>query len=132
MHEEYRMVDLESFRWNNRLVLVFGPTAEDAAVMQQRAWLDEQARGTGERDLVVGYIFAFGPSTLGKETVSPDDVARLLDRFDIRPDTFKFVLVGKDGGVKRTATEPVDVNDLFAQIDAMPMRQIEMQQQGER
>jgi len=37
-------------------------------------------------------------------------------------------LVGKDGGVKRSETTPVQATAIFEQIDAMPMRQQEMQE----
>ena len=125
------MVNLESYRWNNRIVLVFGTAATDVAVMQQRAWLDQQARGIDARHVVVGYIFEHGPSVVGEEAMSPEDAATLREQFDIRSGTFNFVLVGKDGGVKRSANEPVAADDLFALIDAMPIRQREMRQQGE-
>ena len=38
----------------------------------------------------------------------------------------KYVLIGKDGGVKRRWNGQIDVDDLFQAIDAMPMRQFEM------
>ena len=38
----------------------------------------------------------------------------------------KYVLIGKDGGVKRRWSGPLNVGDLFQTIDAMPMRQYEM------
>jgi hypothetical protein len=41
-------------------------------------------------------------------------------------------LVGKDGGVKRQDTKPVKATAIFEQIDAMPMRQQEMQQRGRK
>ena len=40
------------------------------------------------------------------------------------------LLVGKDGSVKRTAHEPLDADDLFAQIDQMPMRRREIRERG--
>ena len=125
------MVNLESLRWNTRIVLVFGTAATDVAVMQQRAWLDQHVNRISERDLVVGYIFEHGPSVIGEEAILPEDSATLREQFDVRVGAFKFVLVGKDGGIKRAANEPVGADDLFAQIDAMPMRQREMRQRGE-
>ena len=38
------------------------------------------------------------------------------------------ILVGKDGGVKLRQNAQVKLNDIFALIDAMPMRQEEMRQ----
>jgi len=41
-----------------------------------------------------------------------------------------FVLIGKDGGVKRRWTGKLSVDELFQAIDAMPMRQFEMRTRG--
>ncbi|NMG19341.1 hypothetical protein DP116_07665 [Brasilonema bromeliae SPC951] len=38
------------------------------------------------------------------------------------------VLVGKDGGVKRRETTPVQAKAIFDEIDAMPMRRQEMRE----
>ena len=41
-------------------------------------------------------------------------------------DGFEIVLIGKDGGVKLRSKTPLDVETLYAVIDAMPMRRREM------
>jgi hypothetical protein len=38
------------------------------------------------------------------------------------------ILVGKDGTEKRREQTPIELADIFNQIDAMPMRQQEMKQ----
>ena len=38
---------------------------------------------------------------------------------------FAVVLIGKDGGVKRTETQPLAPADLFGTVDKMPMRRQE-------
>ena len=125
------MLDLESFRWKNRVALVFGPTSDDAGVKQQRHWLEQHIDGAVERDLIVGYIFEDGQSTLGDDAVTPPDGAALRQRLGVVSGSFAFVLLGKDGGVKRHALEPVPSDDLFGQIDAMPMRQREIEDNRE-
>ena len=55
---------------------------------------------------------------------------RLRDRFDVPDDAFRVVLVGKDGTEKRREAEPVSARSVFDTIDAMPMRQREMQESG--
>lgn len=42
----------------------------------------------------------------------------------------EFILIGKDGTVKRVWQNIVPMDELFATIDAMPMRQREMREQG--
>jgi hypothetical protein len=39
---------------------------------------------------------------------------------------FTYLLIGKDGGVKARAREAVPLDEVFRQIDSMPMRQQEM------
>jgi hypothetical protein len=58
-------------------------------------------------------------------------VRRLRERFDVAPDVFRVVLVGKDGTEKRRDAEPVTARSIFDTIDAMPMRQREMRESSE-
>jgi hypothetical protein len=66
--------------------------------------------------------------------LSARDCDALRDRFGRNRkgavDGFAALLVGKDGGVKRTSYEPLDTDDLFDQIDQMPMRRREMRERG--
>ena len=55
---------------------------------------------------------------------APHEKGRL--RAALAVDGFEVLLVGKDGGVKLRQETPLSVDDLFATIDAMPMRQREM------
>jgi len=53
-------------------------------------------------------------------------VRRLRDRFSVPPVAFRVILVGKDGTEKQRSAEPVSIRSIFDRIDAMPMRQREM------
>jgi hypothetical protein len=44
--------------------------------------------------------------------------------------TFTFILIGKDGGVKLRANEPISKEKLYRTVDDMPMRKSEMKQQN--
>ena len=39
---------------------------------------------------------------------------------------FRFILIGKDGGIKLSSDKPVTLEQLFALIDSMPMRRYEV------
>ncbi|UMA64881.1 DUF4174 domain-containing protein [Roseivivax marinus] len=104
--------DLSALRWEARPVLLFAASANDAAYTEQLAALREARAGLADREIVV------------LADTSPDMNGALRQRFG--PDGFLFVLVGKDGGVKRTETAPIAAGSLFDTIDAMPMRQREM------
>ena len=52
------------------------------------------------------------------------------ERFGVEPGTFAALLVGKDGAVKHRSAEPVEPGELYALVDAMPMRRREMRERG--
>ncbi len=56
---------------------------------------------------------------------------RLRQDYATGTDGFQVVLIGKDGGVKLRAAEPVAAGDFFALIDTMPMRRREMREGAE-
>ncbi|MHC5826161.1 MAG: DUF4174 domain-containing protein, partial [Nostoc sp.] len=66
------------------------------------------------------------------QPIDESSAAKLRNRFRVNKENFRVILVGKDGGVKRSDTTPVKATAIFEQIDAMPMRQQEMQQRGRK
>jgi hypothetical protein len=56
--------------------------------------------------------------------------AALRERFDVAPDRFAVLLVGKDTTVKRRSDQPVEMASLYQQIDRMPMRRAEMRRRS--
>ena len=48
------------------------------------------------------------------------------------PRGIDFNLIGKDGGIKKIWSDVVWIEDLFATIDAMPMRRYEMRQKADK
>jgi hypothetical protein len=118
--------DLTSYRWQQRLLLVFAAHPSDPDCMVFAKELSASRDALQDRDLVLGRIFEQGPSQLGARPLPPEDAQSLHRRFGIRPATFTVVLIGKDGGVKMKREGRVDLEAIFARIDAMPMRQQEM------
>lgn len=117
---------LEPYRWRKRLILLFGPSAENETHQVQTKELEAARAGLEDRDLVVFHLLSDGSGRSEEESPAQDEIAALQDRFKVAKNAFTFALIGKDGTVKRRAEEPVRVDDLFAQIDAMPMRRREM------
>ena len=106
---------LETYRDRARVLILSAPDAADAQLTAQRAALRSICSGLAERDLVV------------LEAVGSGAEARALRAaLGLPADGFRVVLIGKDGGAKLTAAEPVAPQRLFATIDAMPMRRVEM------
>ena len=118
-------VDLKQYQWEKRLILLFAPSAEEQAYREQVVVL-EGSEGLLERDLLIAHLFETGSGQLGDEVLSEDEAAALRSEYEVG-DGFTFILIGKDGTEKRRSQEVVQVDDLFTQIDSMPMRQREMQ-----
>ncbi len=125
-------VDLKTYQWNNRLLLIFAPSAADTSYQQQEQMLDAATDALQERDMVVGAFFedAEGTNRIGAQHVSPEATAALWKQFNAPRGRFRVFLVGKDGSVKQQYDQPVAPNDVFVTIDSMPMRQQEMRKDG--
>lgn len=108
---------LDAYRDRARVLVLSAPDAEDSQLKAQRAALGPVRDGVAERDLVV--LEAVG---------SGAEAHALRAALGLPADSFRAVLVGKDGGAKLTAAAPIPPQRLFATIDAMPMRRGEMRE----
>ncbi len=119
-------LDLSTFRWKNRLILLFGPKLGDPQYRQQVEALSQDAPGLEERDILVFHFLNQGGAFYQSKEISPNSTQKLQKKYKIDPSTFTCILIGKDGGVKLRKEEVVQLNSLYALIDSMPMRQSEM------
>jgi hypothetical protein len=109
---------LQTNRWKKRILLVVAPSAADPDYKRQHALLAAAPQALSERDfLVLDVLF---------DQLDPTDRQFLLQRTQLNENRFAVVLIGKDGGVKRTETQPISMPALFSTVDKMPMRQQEM------
>ncbi|MGU3666095.1 DUF4174 domain-containing protein [Methylobacterium sp. A49B] len=108
---------LDSYRDRARVLVLSAPDAGDAHLKAQRTALGSARASIAERDLVV--LDAVG---------SGAEARALRARLGLPADSFRAVLIGKDGGAKLTAESPIAPQTLFATIDAMPMRRAEMRE----
>ena len=123
---------LENHRWENRLLLVFSPRADDMRARELDGKLESRACELADRDLVIGRFPTFGDARLGDEALSPESAAQIRSDFDVDFGDFVVILVGKDGYEKRRDKELPDLDAIFEQIDGMPMRRAEMRARGDR
>ncbi len=127
---------LEEHQWEHRLLFVFAPSDTSDALAQQASAFEGHDAGFRDRDLLL--LTVTRPDQGRHRTVPGADsrpltegaARRLRTRFDVAPDAFRVVLVGKDGTEKRRDAEPVTARSIFDAIDAMPMRQREMRESG--
>jgi len=105
---------LAELRWKSRVLVVVAP-AEDGAAQAQRRIYEAAAKGMAERSIVLAEAL--------------DDSARsreIRSRLSADGRRFQVFLVGKDGHTAVASDKPLSAEDLFARVDAMPMRQDEM------
>ena len=116
---------LDDLRWKKRVILVLADSIDDPLLIEQERRLQEAAPGLAERDVVL--ITATNDAvTVDGSTSDIFCADRLRQAYAGGTSGFQVVLIGKDGGVKLRAAEPVPVGDFLALIDTMPMRQREM------
>ncbi|MFZ5833143.1 MAG: DUF4174 domain-containing protein [Planctomycetota bacterium] len=113
------------YLWKNRVVLAFAPSPKEAAFRSLREAWDARSREVADRDLLLVEVFENGKSRIDGVPLASDSAAKLREEFKIEPGDVVFILIGKDGTEKlRKPALPLD--ELFATVDAMPMRQQEM------
>jgi hypothetical protein len=120
--------DLKQYHWRNRLLLLFAESGEDASYRETKAELVRLAADVADRDLVVFEVLERGTSLVNGRPITEPAADGLRKEFKAPAGRFLLVLVGKDGTVKRRSETPVPLNQVFEQIDSMPMRQREMRE----
>jgi len=123
-------VDLEPFKWKNRLLFVFAPERSDPLFDSLQREILARKQEVDNRDLLIFEVLELGASKIEGAPLEPQAAASLRKRFDIPPKASAVILVGKDGGIKLRRMDPVGLDDIFSLIDSMPMRQDEMRRQN--
>lgn len=108
------------YKWKNRPLLVFAPSAEHAAYREQIRRVNAHRAGFNERDMVIVAVLA----QEARRDAAADRALR--SRFRVGTDDFVVILIGKDGTAKDRWTEPAPMDEVFRLIDGMPMRRREM------
>ncbi|MGF1636193.1 MAG: DUF4174 domain-containing protein [Cyclobacteriaceae bacterium] len=116
----------EEYTWKNRLLLIFSPTYETSQSKEQVSLLMEDLEGKSERDLLYFQITDNDVSELvsGKKIDASSSFIR--KSFGVATQEFSIVLIGKDGGIKLKQNQVLQLDELYGIIDAMPMRQAEI------
>lgn len=117
-------------RWQHRLLYIFAPSDTTTAVEQTLQRVARVWRGIQERDLQL--LLLPTPQTaiwLDEGVLVEDVVPRLRARYEVDPEAHMAVLIGKDGTEKARYPLPLDLEAVFARIDAMPMREQELREQ---
>ncbi len=102
---------------HRRVVVALASSSSDPHLAAQRRIFETMGAGARERDLVL------------LEATDGTPAGSALRRRFGGGSGFRAVLIGKDGGAKASSELPMPASDLFATIDAMPMRRAEMLRQ---
>lgn len=121
---------LEDYKWQNRVLLVFSPNTYQPDYRQQISDLRSAKDGIKERDLKVFYILKQSSPAVKGQVIPDEYHEEMYQDFDVSPADFKSILIGKDGTVKLQSGEAVSSENLFELIDSMPMRKLEMKNDG--
>ena len=109
---------LRAARWQHRLLLIGAPTAGQPDFQRQKNLLAASKEGLAERDFkIIEVVY---------DQLSPADRQCWTQQLGQSLAGFRLLLIGKDGGVKRTETQPLAPAALFGTVDKMPMRRGEM------
>jgi hypothetical protein len=118
------VITLEDLRWKSRVLLVFPSQTEHTS----NRWdmTDSLLGEIADRELI---FFVFGDTLISNSSFrfEEDYEKKLRSRYALGSRELCWILLGKDGGskLKKEGSAP-DWKLLFATIDAMPMRQREM------
>lgn len=120
---------MEDYLWQKRPLLLFAPSSDDAQLLGAREILQEHMKGIKERDMVIWYVIHHDKVVIDDAIRPHLPAKRFYEHYNVAADTFTMLLIGKDGEVKLQQEAIIPIEELFATIDAMPMRQQEIQQQ---
>ncbi len=122
---------LGDYQWENRLLVVSSPAPDEPNFARQVQQVAATSREFGERDLVLIRLATDGTSLAGKRKLDPTQVEEIRAALGIDAGAFAVLLVGKDGTVKLSQNTIVPMDEIYALIDEMPMRQREIQDSGD-
>jgi hypothetical protein len=123
-------LDLSQFQWKNRLLFLFAPNRNHPLFDTLHKALTAQQAEVADRDLVIFEILESEPSSMNTNSIDSQTAQSLREKFDVSRGEFTVILIGKDGGIKLNRQAQTQLEDIFALIDAMPMRQDEMRQKN--
>ena len=112
---ESKLVNLENYKWQNRLILLFSPDADRADFKSQLEVLMTYRAGVEDRDLKILQLFK-GSGLVDKDELSEVDIRSLRVQFGVTPQSFTLILIGKDGSVKRCSAEVVSAADFSPKL----------------
>lgn len=115
-----KIENLNDFKWKNRIILL--KEIEEKGIKQLR----EAAEKIKDRD-IIWFRSKDGEIETNFDGELSENFAEYLESEYFKKFEMNVFLIGKDGGIKSKDKE-LNLKNYFGQIDSMPMRQREMQE----
>ena len=125
-------INLDKYRWKNRLVLIFARSSEESSYLKQKSEFERKTEEINDRNIIVIELLREGGSKIAAVSLNHEQQSFLRRKFDVPVNDFEFILIGKDGTVKLRTKKPVLSRELFGLIDSMPIRKEEMRRKANR
>ena len=109
--KELQGIELNQYLWKNRIILTFADDEDHPDLIKLKAEMKENNCEILNRDLL--HLHLSNDGKTGNHITTNDQ-------------SFRILLIGKDGGIKYESNQYVSLIQLFKLIDSMPMRQDEM------
>lgn len=103
--------------WTKRVIVIYTPSEDNRQYRKQIELLAKQGKSLQARDVIIMVQYGRKKSHTSVHKDSSN--------------SFRVVLIGKDGGIKKTFTTPVTANQINNIIDEMPMRKHEISRSTE-
>ena len=110
--KELQGIELNQYLWKNRIILTFADDEYHPDLIKLKVEMKENSCEILNRDLM--HFHFSNDGKIGNITTTNDQ-------------SFRILLIGKDGGIKYESNRSISLIHLFELIDSMPLRQDEMQ-----
>lgn len=114
-----RLNDFDELQWQHRIILINDIENQDHVVQLLEQHKDE----IQERDILWFVLSSDGIHTNHTQPLAVELKQNIDNTYQLS--SKQVILIGKDGGVK-SRFSALQLNDIFNDIDAMPMRRAEM------
>lgn len=120
---------LAKYAWEKRQLIVFSPSTEHPEYQLFNRVAKEFGSEFIERRMQTWRVLSGQAVTLENKVQSQLNHQQFYDYYQVKPSDFSMFLVGYDQGVKLRQNK-ADIDRLFGEIDQMPMRMDEMEEQA--
>jgi len=118
--EIYKLNHITDLKWNNRVLVIRDNDKIDLPI-KINPFIEE----FNERDFII--VFAKNQNTFIQNRIMSVNFSNSIYKKIQNIDSNQyFILIGKDGQVKKSYTSETEIEKIFSDVDKMPMRKYEM------